>query len=435
MLGRFEEKAYFCIVNELALNIEYLLLSHNSVIVPGLGIFTTRTFASQWLEDEEIFLPPVRHIRFNADIFQDPDDILLHSLSQVYSINEEEAQHRIEEMVSDFNRSLLTDNTVDFGSIGLFTLEDDGEITMSPYECGVVSPDYYGLDTLHFPLLSSLPAEEDASPAMTAEHIASGTTESSLPHQPVQETEKNEAPVKNVILPKPRAYVADDKHIIIRLNRAFVHYTMVAAASVLLFFLLGPDVNYEQSAKCVEQATTQVVLSSMSKNDSGNSNVAKKNSQKDVVSAKADAPIAEVEAPVSSAQNSADADAVKAVDATGVSSSELVNSDAVKTTNKLETEAVNIVEEKVKKTDDYVKVFKELTGTHSIVLASAISMKNATLFVKRLQAKDIDAVIYDNGKMLRVVVDGFASQADAYNVNKYLHKLDSELGSTWVMKN
>ena len=148
-------------MNDLAINIEYLLLTRNSVIVPGLGAFTTRTFASQWLEEEEIFLPPVRHIRFNADVFQDPDEIFLHSLIQIYSVSEEEAQSICDQMVSEFHKTLVTEGSVDFGSIGLFTLEDDAEITMSPYECGVTSPDYYGLDTLHFPLLSSLPDLDD----------------------------------------------------------------------------------------------------------------------------------------------------------------------------------------------------------------------------------------------------------------------------------
>lgn len=389
-------------MKQLAINIEYLLLSRNCVIVPRLGAFSARTFASQWLEDEEILLPPVRHIRFNADIFQDPDNIFVHSLMQIYSLSEEEAEQLCNKMVSDFHKSLVSEGTVDFGSIGLFTLEDDMEITMSPYECGIVSPDYYGLDTLHFPLLEHVPAEEAAQPESAAVEIAEDTPSNVAEPHPL------------VIAPKGRTYVADSKHIVIRLNRAFVHYTMVAAASVLLFFLLGPGIDNEQMAEGVRQATVQHILLPSSSDQ-------------------------EQSAPAIGLQKCDSVNTALSIDEPAVSE-ELQNHSpetdlATSVDAKPGDKMVQTVEPVVQASIDNTQVFNQLRGNYCIVLASAISQKNAIAFVESLQEIDVNAILYDNGKMLRVVIDGFDSQADAYNVNGYLHNLDDRLKSTWVMKN
>lgn len=424
MLGGFQEKAYFCIVNDLALNIEYLLLARDSVVVPGLGAFTTRTYASQWLEDEEVLLPPVRHIRFNADIFQDPEEVFLHSLADIYGLTEEEAQARCKAMVDDFHRSLVTEGTVDFGSIGLFNLEDDAEITMSPYECGITSPDYYGLDAVHIPLLENLPIEEEDMQENDAEGIQLATKDlhsddktSSAENASV---EMDSERVKSMIMPKSRTYVADDKHIIIRLNRSFVHYTMVAVASVLLFFLLGPATATQESAGTKQEATTNVIFPAKGaqSTESGKSVSAESHVKVDQKDAKTDAePVGVLEEAVS-----------QKTDAEGSSDAKIVTETA---SQKVE----NGAKVTLSTSTDNNQVFNELRGNYSIVLASAVSKKNAQSFVERLQSRDVHAIVYDNGKILRVVIDGFASQADAYNMNNYLHNLDKELSSTWVMKN
>lgn len=405
-------------MNDLAITIEYLLLGRNSVIVPGLGAFTTRTFASQWLEDEEVFLPPVRHIRFNADVFQDPEEFFLNALSEIYGLTPEEAQQRCEEMVSDFHKALVTEGTIDFGSIGLFTLEDDAEIIMSPYECGVTSPDYYGLDTMHFPLLANLPANEANSLAGGGTAHAVKAEDNTQPSQTANVGNEEDAQ-RNIVLPKERTYVADSKHIIIRLNRAFVHYTMVTAASVLLFFLLSPNVMDRDAASQVNLATTNVLLNT-SKNTDKKLEVPKvanvrKESETQLLAVDSTSlvPANETESLTSSSRDE------------GI---EIVVEDNV-------LKVIPSVKSEDKEEVNNSQIFNKLQGQFSIVLASSITQKNAEAFVEHLRSRDIHAIIYDNGKMLRVVIDGFASQADAYNVNNYLHKLDKDLSSTWVMKN
>lgn len=395
-------------MNELALNIEYLLLSRNCVIVPGLGAFTTRTFASQWLDDEEVFLPPVRHIRFNADLFQDPDELFIRSISQIYELTEEEAQKRCADMVAEFHKSLVIEGTVDFGSIGLFTLEDDAEITMSPYECGVTSPDYYGLDTLHFPLLVNQPEEASETMDTLLDDTTPAGSNETDGHEAT--TDEHETAPRTIILPKGKTYVADSKHIIIRLNRAMVHYTMIAAACIILFFLLGPSISNDTPGNDVTEASANVLFSSNNK---------------------ATQTPPQHAASVASKQEKAVETPVQATPAQEEKAAEQHQETLPAVVENVETE----VKEQVQDLSDNPQIFNSLRGTHSIVLASAVSKTNAKAFVESLEARDVHAIIYDNGKMLRVVIDGFSSQADAYNMNNYLHNLDKSLRSTWVMKN
>lgn len=397
-------------MNELALNIEYLLLSRNCVIVPGLGAFTTRTFASQWLDDEEVFLPPVRHIRFNADLFQDPEEIFVRSIAQIYEFSVEEAQKRCESMVAEFHKTLVIEGTVDFGSIGLFTLEDDAEITMSPYECGVTSPDYYGLDALHFPLLINQPEETID---MTESSMDESSDNISASQNQGQETatDEHEPSPRTIILPKGKTYVADSKHIIIRLNRAMVHYTMIAAACIILFFLLSPVINSDKIVSEVTEATTNVLFGSR-KND-----------------------VSQPQLQVQEAEEKTQEQTVQPSVQDVAAEEEKADEPLPGNPSDVNPEEVNEVKEPIQEVVDNTQIFNSLRGTHCIVLASAVSKANAKAFVESLEARDIHAIIYNNGKMIRVVIDGFSSEADAYNMNSYLHNLDKTLSSTWIMKN
>ena len=72
---------------------------------------------------------------------------------------------------------------------------------------------------------------------------------------------------------------------------------------------------------------------------------------------------------------------------------------------------------------------------YCIVLASDVSQKNAEAFVERLQKKGFEHVrIYDNGKLRRVIIDGFATEGAAYERNAQIHRLGGEFATSWVMK-
>jgi hypothetical protein len=77
---------------------------------------------------------------------------------------------------------------------------------------------------------------------------------------------------------------------------------------------------------------------------------------------------------------------------------------------------------------------QEVSG-YCIVLASNVSKKNAENFVNRLQEMGLAHVrIMENGKVRRVIIDGFATQEEAAQHNAEIHRRGGELAYSWVMK-
>ena len=71
---------------------------------------------------------------------------------------------------------------------------------------------------------------------------------------------------------------------------------------------------------------------------------------------------------------------------------------------------------------------------YCIVLASDVSQKNAEAFVERLQKKGLEHVSIMQGKIRRVVIDGFATENEAYNRNAEIHRMGGDFAYSWVMK-
>ncbi len=192
-------------MNELIKHIEHLLLKHDCVVLPHFGGFVTQTLPARWVEDENLFLPPVRTVRFNPDLQAD-DGLLTRSMMHVHRCSELRAARMVTDMVNRLTQTLLENGSCDCGSIGVFTQDEEGNISFSPCQAGTVCPSYYGLDACRFPLLEQLPTlqPEKETPAPTVPFISQ-----------------------------------DEKHIIIRLNRKAVNVCTTVAAAVMLFFMLA----------------------------------------------------------------------------------------------------------------------------------------------------------------------------------------------------
>lgn len=214
-------------MNELAKHIEHLLLDNDCVVVPQFGGFVTQQIAAERIEDEGLFLPPMRTVRFNPDL-QTNDGLLVRSLMRTYRIEESEAKRMLHTLVLDLRQALLENATCDFGSLGMFTQNEDGEVSFAPCQAGAVCPAFYGLDALQFPLLQTLPA-------VTAEVV--------------QAEEK-----------KPFIH-KDEQHITIRINRRLVNYLTATVAAVVLFFMFStPAQNTDMEPTDASPATAALYI-------------------------------------------------------------------------------------------------------------------------------------------------------------------------------
>lgn len=112
-------------------HIEYLLLRHDCVMVPGLGAFVaTVTPASIDLE-RGVVTPPVRNVMFNRSIRLD-DGLLANSVAREAGISFADARAVILKEVNAMTAALENTGRIDCGRLGQLSRNDEGNLLYSP---------------------------------------------------------------------------------------------------------------------------------------------------------------------------------------------------------------------------------------------------------------------------------------------------------------
>ena len=152
---RFKKKPYVCNMNELIRHIETLLRENDCVIVPGFGGFIASYSPAQWVESEEVFLPPVRRIGFNAQLTLN-DGLIVQSYMQAKHIDFATASGQIKEAAGQLKQTLHEKGEARLGRLGRLKMDIGDTCLFEPDENGIASPALYGLDAFHIEKL--LPA-------------------------------------------------------------------------------------------------------------------------------------------------------------------------------------------------------------------------------------------------------------------------------------
>ena len=128
---------------ELSTHIEYLLFSRTNVSVPQLGTFTRCEMSSQRIDEEGIFLPPYRTVKFQWNE-QEAGEEFIHSLSKLHHLTRHEARIMCAEYVDELQQAIAEDGTVSIGSMGYMLRSNDNEqeLTFIPLQSGIASPSY-----------------------------------------------------------------------------------------------------------------------------------------------------------------------------------------------------------------------------------------------------------------------------------------------------
>ncbi|MEG1837879.1 MAG: SPOR domain-containing protein [Bacteroidaceae bacterium] len=184
---------------ELAKHIEILLLENDCVIIPNFGGFIVHYSVARRVEEERLFLPPIRTIGFNPQL-KINDGLLVQSYMQVYDTNFSDATKRIEKAVDKLTITLQEEGKIELEGIGELVLKIDGNYEFHPNEDGVLSPEFYGLSSFCMTKLEALP---------------------------ILKEEK-----KEVIKEEKEVYE-------IKINRSFLRQSVAAAAAVIVFFFMS----------------------------------------------------------------------------------------------------------------------------------------------------------------------------------------------------
>lgn len=149
-------------MNELSQHIEYLLIEHDCVALPGLGGFVAHYSEATWDERNHTFQPPVRHIGFNPQIKLN-DGLLEQSYMEVYGTDFGDAQKRVRRGVEQLKEQLFEEGQAELPNVGELRMSIRGTYDFTPYDNRLISPWLYGLGVLEVAQLAEVTADETLS--------------------------------------------------------------------------------------------------------------------------------------------------------------------------------------------------------------------------------------------------------------------------------
>ena len=122
---------------DIAQHIEYLLMRHDCVVVPGLGAFLVNDEPARYVAETHSFLPPSRTIGFNPEVRHN-DALLSGSISRRERVSLEAARNRLDMEVASLRCQLDVCGEVPIGNLGLLVRGDSPEYPVfEPSECSL----------------------------------------------------------------------------------------------------------------------------------------------------------------------------------------------------------------------------------------------------------------------------------------------------------
>ena len=433
---------------DLSRHIEYLLLGSDKVEVPTLGTFSTKYVPSRWVEEEDIFLPPMMSVSYTSKTEGSGIDFV-QSIATRFGISLEDASMACAEFTDNIRQELHDNGSSDIGSIGCFVQDGtDEEMLFIPCEAGVTSPKLYGLDVICTPLI-----EDDT-------HNDAGKPLSAKRTKGILSVERN------------RDFVT------VSINRHLVNYLSAIAASIVLFFLITTpsfDTLDKGRLSADSQSITNAPLAELkAKQDFTEGLNAEADAPATITKAETDAPAtitrkeaetdapatitrkeAETDAPATITRKEAETDAPATITKTKTPSeaktetankakketankakTETTNKAKTETTNKAKTETANKAKTAARtEKAGSTKVKPSAAEEYAVVVASAISMKNAENYTKELMSRGYNTCLQTTGKINRVIMPGYKSKEAAYaKIRELKTNGGDEFVNAWVLK-
>ncbi len=365
-----KKKHNFASMFELTRHIESLLLRNDCVIVPYLGGFVTCYRPARYVEEENLYLPPTRSVSFNARLTIN-DGLLTQSYMQANDISFPDAQKLVEQDVAHVKEVLQQEGEFTFDGIGKLLMRLDGHYDFVPLEAGVVSPGLYGLDAVEAALL------HDAHPARNRR--------SSLWKRRHQ-TDKFRARTRKVGK---------------RIGRVAFQAAAVAVVAFALYFAWATPAYLSPG-----QTSTQATMAGNILFDTPSA-------------ASSQASGTHIRPTVSE-----NAEAV----ATNAPTDETTR--LTEETNRLTETAVSPT---VAEEEAATPTVQPAESGYTLVLASAISLKNAENYVQDLKQRGYEeAAVYQKRNMTRVICGRYATEKEARHALNRLND-QSEFADAWIM--
>lgn len=120
-------------MEQLALHIEYLLLRHDCVILPGFGAFINARCAAHYNPFTDRWIPMTKEVRFNQAVNHD-DGLVANSYARKYSLTFHEARTLLNSDIKELRYLIENDGEVSLGRLGYISAGDENTIRFSPFQ-------------------------------------------------------------------------------------------------------------------------------------------------------------------------------------------------------------------------------------------------------------------------------------------------------------
>ena len=362
----------FALVIELERHIEILLLNNDCVIVPDLGGFMAHYSEAHYDDRDQMFLPPMRTLGFNPALKMN-DSLLAQSYIEAYDISYPEAILRIEDEVSELRQHIENEGSYELNDLGILKMNEYGNYEFEPCEAGILTPTLYGLSTVEMEPLANMTSSfvEAKTRPIKVESILENDAKETVHEEKAQEVEMSSS------------YFKDDNDDKVHIPVSVLRNIMAAAIAIFGFFLISTPLNNgsskEMSMLNFDTETLTRIL------------------------------------PKATIQGNAEVKGLKA--------SEVHNDAVVKydneTTDNINKETVSVEREKT-------------VPYYTLVLASQVSKKNASLYVEKLHKAGFnEAKIFTSHSSTRVIFNRYKTEAEAYNALREMREY-TEFHEAWV---
>ncbi|MDE6369013.1 MAG: hypothetical protein K2K94_07230, partial [Muribaculaceae bacterium] len=134
-------------MNEIIRHIEFLLVTNDCVVIPGLGAVLAHSLPARYDQARTFLMPPSRTFSFNVSLTHN-DGLLVSSVARSKSISFEAARNFVAGEVEAMKRKLSADGVLPLGEVGLLKMSDGSVLSFEPGRVSSLSPQYMWLPEL-----------------------------------------------------------------------------------------------------------------------------------------------------------------------------------------------------------------------------------------------------------------------------------------------
>lgn len=149
-------------------HIEYLILHHDCVIIPGWGAIVAQYSDAFYDSNTQTINKPARKLGFNTSVNHN-DGILAHSIARREGMSYEQAVRFIDQNVALFKRQIVAGEELSIGRLGFFRGDKKNHIEFVPFNHEISNDQYFGLRNLSFSKLEHLNQADNVHSALIVE--------------------------------------------------------------------------------------------------------------------------------------------------------------------------------------------------------------------------------------------------------------------------